>query len=125
MNKDQNKMTAFPNTSLENELRARGVAVHCIWQQRLSANIRPTWIECLSVNGRPILVLTYADGNGWEAFTSDRGNHIGQTVEDVIARTEEGREDHHQAPEPTEAAPYCEKCAMEGHEADSLACGLR
>ena len=71
-----------PNNTLADRLREQGTPVLTAWQQRLEHG---GWIECLIVNGAPVMVHTF-DG-GWEAFTANGGNTIDSTVEDVLQRT--------------------------------------
>lgn len=75
-----------PSTVLCDRLRAAGCPSTLMWRidGPLSGGI--AWTSCYMVEGRSVIVLTFRDGNGWDAYTNCDSNNIDATVADVLAR---------------------------------------
>lgn len=85
-------MPKFANTTLIDKLSAAGLSCQCQWQVKGTRGAAYSWIECWLVAHpggapTPVLIMTYQNEGGWEAFTPCNVNRIDATVADVIART--------------------------------------
>lgn len=75
----------YPDHTLENALRERGINVMCFWEVPGPKNTSIEWMVSYGVNGAVVLVQTYKDG-GWEAYTHSKSNKVDDTIADVLAR---------------------------------------
>lgn len=77
----------FPNRTLEDQLRAAGVSVQCMWQMRGQRGTGVAWLECLQVGRRGDMVIVETFGHGgWNAFTAPHSNSVNDTITDVMVR---------------------------------------
>jgi hypothetical protein len=76
-------MSKFPNRDLEQALRQEDLTVQVMWQEKGPPNTEVAWMECLLVDGRLVIVQTYKDGNGWQAFKGVHGT-LDQIVNAII-----------------------------------------
>jgi hypothetical protein len=75
-----------PDTTLQEKLREQGVSCRLQWEMRGPKDTLVAWLSCYLVNGYLVIVETYKDNCGWEAFTPSGSIKIDETVADVIAR---------------------------------------
>ena len=80
------KEKIYPSHVLEDELRMRGVQVQCMWEYKGPPETFVEWIVCYLVGNTPMIVQTFKDRRGWEAFTPCSDGKVKGTVDDVIAR---------------------------------------
>lgn len=80
------KTKTYPNHVAEDELRKRGIMVQCLWELKGPPNTFVEWITCYLVDNTVMLVETYKDGSGWNAFTPSDKNEIATTIDDIVAR---------------------------------------
>lgn len=83
----ETKDKVYPDHTLENELRKRGIDCRCMWEHKGPSTTSVAWIVCYLVNGMAVLVETFSDG-GWNAFTGCESGRIDDTVDDVIQRSD-------------------------------------
>jgi hypothetical protein len=76
----------YPDHTLEDALRARGIRIHALWENRGPRDTNIAWIVYYAVGNAIVIVQTYKDHDGWDAFTSLPALSIDATIDDVIAR---------------------------------------
>lgn len=76
----------YPSHVLEDELRKRGIPFRCMWEMKGPPDTFIEWIVCYLVGNTPMMVQTFKEGHGWNAFSPCDKNETDATVEDVIAR---------------------------------------
>jgi hypothetical protein len=77
----------YPDHTLENALRARGVPVWALSEIRGPNDTNIAWIVNYAVGKSLVIVHTYKDGDGWDAFTSLHNlNSVEATIDDVMER---------------------------------------
>jgi hypothetical protein len=76
-----------PDHTFENRVRAAGHRCHALWEMRGPKDTNVAWIVAYAIDGKgPVLVQTYEDGDGWDAFSPCRSNEVGATVTDALTR---------------------------------------
>lgn len=80
-------MSKFPNRVLEDQARAAGVFVQCLWQTKGPKDTGVAWLECLQIGprGDVVIVETFHHG-GWNAFSAPHSNRVDDTIRDVLER---------------------------------------
>ncbi len=77
-------MKLYPNHTLENALRDKGISCPCLWEQKTTAG---GYLVAYLVQGVVVIVQTYPDGRGWQAFVPVESNKVSETVDEIIRRT--------------------------------------
>lgn len=84
MNKPKEK--TYPNTELQGILTKNGFDCRTLWEMKGPPNTAIAWLSCYVVNGCTVMVQTYTDNNGWQAYTHNASDKVKDTVEDVVSR---------------------------------------
>lgn len=77
---------SHPDNTLADRLREAGATVRTLWEAPGPKGTAIAWLTGLAVNGRVVIVQTYANGHGWDAYSASPSNDIAATVADVLAR---------------------------------------
>jgi hypothetical protein len=85
------KQKTYPDQTFERAARAAGASVSCLWEIKGPAKTKVAWITCYAVNGCPVMVKTYTEGNGWTVYTTvytaaPATNQINETTADALGR---------------------------------------
>ncbi len=81
-----NRKRTYPDQTLEKALRASGVRVVVLWEIKGPKDTSVDWMVGYQAGSWPVIVQTYTDGNGWNAFTPARTIDVDKTIADVFAR---------------------------------------
>lgn len=73
----------YPNTTFQHAAREAGFTTRLLWETKGVQHTQVAWISCYQVGATIAIVLTYADGNGWEVL-----NQAGLSTEDETMITD-------------------------------------
>lgn len=74
----------YPDHTLENGLRDRGVSCRCLWEMKGPPSTHVAWIVAYLVEARVVLVQTFKDG-GWDVFLPSKEGKVEACVDQVAA----------------------------------------
>lgn len=78
----------YPDHTLEKAARAAGARVVVLWEVRGPEHTAVDWMVGYQIGKWCVIVQTYTDGNGWNAFLSNKTNDTYQTIADVLNHCE-------------------------------------
>jgi hypothetical protein len=76
----------YPDQTFERAARDAGAWVHVLWEQPGPKDTLIAWNVAYNVNGAPVIVQTYKDGDGWNVFTCAVTNDVQASIADALAR---------------------------------------
>jgi hypothetical protein len=79
------KTPTYPDHTVEDALR-KHTTVMCLWEMPGPKNTRVAWLTAYAINGVLVIVMTYADGDGWEVLTPYESNSRAAAITDVMYR---------------------------------------
>lgn len=74
----------YPDHTLEDAARAAGLRVDVMWEIPGPENTLIDWMVCYRIGRWAVIVQTYHEGNGWQAFTQSTTNDTEKTIHEVI-----------------------------------------
>lgn len=80
------KTKTYPDRTLENAIRAAGHRCPCLWEMRGPKNTEVAWIVAYAVGHSVVMVQTFKNGNGWNAYSSAPTIRVDDTIADVLER---------------------------------------
>jgi hypothetical protein len=86
MTNHPNRKRTYPDQTLENAARAAGIDIAVFWEMRGPPNTFVDWMVAYSIGHTPVIVQTYKNGNGWNAFTPCQSIAVDETIADVFKR---------------------------------------
>jgi hypothetical protein len=75
----------YPDHTLENELRERGIWAKCLWEMRGPKDTDIAWMVAYAIAGSVVIVQTYKSG-GWQVYLPSQSIRTDETVGEVIER---------------------------------------
>ena len=78
-------MKTYPDHTLRDALYNAGHSYRLMWEIRGPKNTSIAWMTCYLVNGCTVIVQTFKDRCGWQAFTHNHSIGVDDVVADVIA----------------------------------------
>lgn len=86
-NRSRNRKVADqPSMVLMEACATLGVPCNLMWEIPGPKHSQVAFISCYAINGAIVIVETFRDSRGWDAFTSSRSPSIDETITDVFAR---------------------------------------
>ena len=61
-------MKEYPDHTLENALRERGIPYRVLWEMKGPKDTATSWLAAYLVGSRVVIVQTYAKGHGWDVY---------------------------------------------------------
>lgn len=80
------KTKTYPSDALVVAARAAGAHVRLLWEVPGPKDTAIAWMSCYQIGSSACIVQTYADDNGWEAFTPHPSRDVAETIADVLNR---------------------------------------
>lgn len=78
-------MKDYPDHTLENGLRERGIPYRVLWEMKGPKDTAISWLAAYLVGSRVVIVQTYAKGHGWDVYLPSQVGKVEETIEEVIA----------------------------------------
>lgn len=82
------KGRTYPDQTLERAARAAGARIVVLWEMRGPEHTAVDWMVGYQIGKYCVIVQTYTDGNGWNAFLGQKTNDIAQSIADVLNHCE-------------------------------------
>ena len=75
----------YPDHTLEEELNKRTIPWICLWEIKATKHCNFAWLVGYLINGhRIVIVQTYRQRRGWQAFIASAKANVSATVDEVL-----------------------------------------
>lgn len=86
MTNSQRGMTDIQPKTIVDAARANDVAIRLLWEMPGPENTAVEWLSCYALGQGVVIVETFTNGDGWQAYTAGSSARVDDMVADVFQR---------------------------------------